>query len=205
LSDLADVRPDYDELLEAIDARDEGLDTLRAELAGAQAQAAAARRERDAMAAAGREVVEAADKMREEWGEILAARDAEVPGLSTTPGYTMDDVDRIEAARGKPYAKLRETVEQLEELAAEFAEYRQDDAQDRAAERANGWSRGTIRELEQLQNQIFALRSALEEVRQWRRAAVGLEPRPVTDAETLGERIDAALAATGNETKEVES
>jgi hypothetical protein len=40
------------------------------------------------------------------------------------------------------------------------------------------------------------LRRVLEEVRAWRRAAVGLEPTPNTDAETLGARIDAALSGT---------
>lgn len=51
----------------------------------------------------------------------LAQRDAEVPGLSPGPGYTLEDVALIEAARGRPYAKLRETVEQRDQLTAELA------------------------------------------------------------------------------------
>ena len=39
------------------------------------------------------------------------------------------------------------------------------------------------------------LETVLHEVRSWRRAAVGLEPTPKSDAEGLGGRIDAALAA----------
>lgn len=57
----------------------------------------------------------------------LAARDAEVPGLSAGAGYTLADVDAIEAARGKPYARLRSTVEQLATVTAE---------RDRLSERA---------------------------------------------------------------------
>lgn len=56
------------------------------------------------------DAIDAAHEERQRLRAQLAARDAEVPGLSTTPGYTMDDVDRIEAARGKPYVRLRETV-----------------------------------------------------------------------------------------------
>lgn len=43
---------------------------------------------------------------------------------------------------------------------------------------------------------VARLRAALEEVQAWRRSAVGLVPQPKSDPETLGFRIDAALADT---------
>lgn len=42
-----------------------------------------------------------------------------IPGLAETGPYTLEDVDRIEAHRGKPYVRLRETVKELESLSAE--------------------------------------------------------------------------------------
>lgn len=53
-----------------------------------------------------------------------------------------------------------------------------------------------------LEGEAARLREALIEVRAWRRAGVGLEPPPRTDAETLGERIDAALAPAPAEAAE---
>ena len=40
------------------------------------------------------------------------------------------------------------------------------------------------------------LRGALSEVQQWRQSGVGLVPMPTTDPETLGQRIDLALASS---------
>ena len=48
-------------------------------------------------------------------------------------------------------------------------------------------------EVERLRAERDEARSVLREVRSWRRAAVGLEPRPTIDAETLDRRIDAVL------------
>lgn len=125
LADLEDVRPDYRELSvelvslgEAFETLRKERDTLRAELAGAQAQAAAAARERDGFRVDLKEAQQSFVRATRECDRLraqLAARDAEVPGLSTTPGYTLEDVAKIEAARGRPYAKLRETVRELDE------------------------------------------------------------------------------------------
>lgn len=50
----------------------------------------------------------------------LERRTAEVTGLSPGPVYMLSDVDAIEAARGKPYARLRATVERVVELEREL-------------------------------------------------------------------------------------
>lgn len=44
-----------------------------------------------------------------------------VEGLSPGPGYMLSDVDKIEAARGKPYVKLRETVTDRDALSAKIS------------------------------------------------------------------------------------
>lgn len=51
------------------------------------------------------------------------------------------------------------------------------------------------RQLEAMRAALAGAERVLDEVCAWRRAGVGLEPIPQTDAETLGERIDAALSA----------
>jgi hypothetical protein len=48
--------------------------------------------------------------------EELAKRDAPLEGLSEGPGYTKADVELIERTRGKPYDRLRATVERLDRM-----------------------------------------------------------------------------------------
>lgn len=51
-----------------------------------------------------------------------------------------------------------------------------------------------VAEIAALRARVMVLEAVLAEVRDWCRPAVGLDPPPKTDAETLGDRIDAALA-----------
>lgn len=134
---LEDIRPDYDELLEAIDARNEGIKTLRAELAGAQSQATAAKREAEVQNRACAEEMLKREAMQKNWDAMvtsvrehydarlnaeamLRARDAEVPGLSKLPYYTPADAKRIAETKGKPYARLAVTAE-MADLAVDIA------------------------------------------------------------------------------------
>lgn len=51
----------------------------------------------------------------------MPKRSFDDPLYNGTP-YSMDDVDAIEEARGKPYPRLRKTVELLERLRREISE-----------------------------------------------------------------------------------
>lgn len=89
------------------------LDELRAKLAAAEQQAAAALRERDAMRA------ERDAACRERAGLLaqLDARNAPVPGLSSLPYYTPDDAKLIQAARpGVDRSRLLVTAKMADAL-----------------------------------------------------------------------------------------
>lgn len=53
-------------------------------------------------------------------GECVERTTSPIPGLAETGPYTLEDVDRIEAHRGKPYVRLRETVTQVGMLEEEL-------------------------------------------------------------------------------------
>lgn len=51
----------------------------------------------------------------------VAAATSPVPGLADSGPYTLADVEAIEKHRGKPYSRLRETVQQLAAATADAA------------------------------------------------------------------------------------
>lgn len=66
-----------------------------------------------------RATVEERDALRAQVERLTSA----VPGLAESGPYTLADVERIEAHRGKPYARLRATVEQVERVRKAVASY----------------------------------------------------------------------------------
>lgn len=137
LDNLGDVRPDYDELVvqrdsfaiarNDIEARfkmaDETVATLRAELAGAQSQAAAALRERDAAVVRQREEVDCGQRgvcakapgCQRHWAErvdeIIGERDV-------AHGVAEKAIEEL-AARDAEVTKLRAAIPKVVEMARE--------------------------------------------------------------------------------------
>lgn len=137
--------------------------------------------------------------------EALRARVAElastspVPGLSDSGPYTLADVEAIEAHRGEPYARLRETVEAFDAAKAREAELlARTETLAAEVELRRGLAESELRAIQALdaaRADAARLRGALVAFLEVSRCSNGCPPDDMTCATS---RADAALAATSS-------